>query len=179
MKTIVAAFLALGLTAFAAAPVPRPSSELKIHEMSGKDTLLSSQKGKVVIVQFLFTSCPHCQNAAVWLTRMQTELGTKGLEIFGVAINTDEIMTPDAKLNAANMGKFTAIAKYPVGVAQTSDMLKYLGMSVMDRGWGVPMFAVIDRKGVIRAQSGPRPVTGDISSEPVMRAMVAKLLAEK
>jgi hypothetical protein len=46
-------------------------------------------------------------------------------------------------------------------------------------GYGVPQLVVIDKKGVIQAQTKPRPATGEIVEEPIMRTLVNKLLAEK
>jgi len=177
MKHILALFLAAGVALQAAPPIPRPSPELKIHEPSGKNTLLSAQKGKVVVIQFLFTTCTHCQAAAKWLSKMQAELGPKGLEVYGVAIN-DEANTPDMKANAAATAQFGQFATYPIGISPRDPALKYMGISVME-SWGVPMFAVIDKKGVIRAQTSPRGKPGEVAEESVMRATVTKLLAEK
>lgn len=186
MKTLVgkplvwlaaAPIMMLGMVLQAAAPVPRPASEFKLHEPSGQDTLLSSQKGKVVVIQFLFTWCPHCQQTAQWLSRMQAELGPKGLEVWGVAFN-DEVLTKDTTANNKAALEFGQYAKFRVGISPKEPVLKFLGFSVMDP-YGVPQLVVIDRKGVIQAQTKPRPAKGEIVEEPVMRALVTKLLAEK
>ncbi|MFM2124241.1 MAG: hypothetical protein RL328_692 [Acidobacteriota bacterium] len=178
MKLIVGLLFTLGLTLQAAAPVPRPAPEFKIHEPSGKDTMLSSLKGKVVVVQFLFTWCPHCQATAQWLSKLKAELGPKGLEVVGVAFNEEQMMTPNDAANKADMAKFSEFAKFPVGMSKKTPVLSFLGLSVMD-GYGVPQLVVIDKKGVIQAQTKPRPAKGEIVEEPVMRALVTKLLAEK
>ena len=178
MKTVFGLFLAFGLVLQAAAPVPRTAPEFKIHEPSGKDTLLSSQKGKVVVIQFLFTWCPHCQASAQWLSKMQAELGPKGLQVFGVAFN-DEVQTKDMAANLKTTSEFLQYAKFPVGLVSTKEpVLRFLGFSVMD-AYGVPQLVVIDKKGVIRAQTTPRPSGTSVASESVMRDTVTKLLAEK
>ena len=160
---------ALGLTLQAAAPVPRPAGEFKIHEPSGRETLLSAQKGKVVVMQFLFTWCPHCQSAAQWLSKMKADLGPKGLEVYGVAFN-DEILTKDTKKNNELTAAFSQYAQFPVGLVTTKEpVLRFLGLSVVE-GYGVPQMVVIDKKGVIRAQTTARP-SGNltIATESVMR----------
>lgn len=179
MKTVFGLFLALGLTLQAAAPVPRPAGEFKIHEPSGKETLLSAQKGKVVVIQFLFTWCPHCQAAAKWLSQMQAELGPKGLEVYGVAFN-DEVLTKDTATNNKLTSAFSEFAKFPVGLVTAKEpVLRFLGLSVVE-GYGVPQMVVIDKKGVIRAQTAARPTgTATIATESVMRKTVSDLLAEK
>jgi thiol-disulfide isomerase/thioredoxin len=175
MKLMLGFFLACGLTMQAAAPVPRPAGDLKITLPSGAETLLASQKGKVVVIQFLYTWCSHCQATAGWLSKMHAELGPKGLQVYGVAFD-DPQTTKDLKAAATMFG--TTYAKFPVGLSPQSLVLKFLGMSVMDR-YGVPQLAVIDKKGAIVAQTHPSPMKGEIIEEPVMRALVTKLLSEK
>jgi len=128
-------------------PTPRPAKELTILEGDGKQTLLSHQKGKVVLIQFLFTTCPHCQALSRELTKLQQQLGPKGVQVFGVAF--DE----------ANAGKAMGYVKqynvgFPVGYASRDTVLNYLGLSVFDR-FVVPQIMVGDKKGVVRAQSDP------------------------
>jgi peroxiredoxin len=178
MKLVFGLFLALGMTLHAAAPVPRPAPDFKVHEPSGRDTLISSQKGKVVVIQFLFTWCPHCQAAAGWLSKMQTEWGTRGLQTYGVAFN-DEVLTKDAAENNKVTAAFSQYASFPVGLSAKEPVLRFLGLSVLE-GYGVPQLVVIDRKGVIRAQTTARP-SGNltIATESVMRETVNKLLNEK
>lgn len=171
-KNILGAALAFGLAAaaFAAAPVPRAAQEFKLQDASGKDTMLSSHKGKVVVIQYLFTWCPHCQATAKWLSQMQQELGPKGLEVYGVAFNDG--------VGPKELAEFKQFAKFPISVAPKEAVLKFLGLSVMD-GYGVPQLVVIDKKGMIQGQTKARPANGEIVEEPIMRTLVNKLLAEK
>ncbi len=161
--------LTFALASFAASPVPRPAQEFKLQDASGKYVTLSAQKGKVVVIQFLYTTCTHCQATARWLSKMQQELGPKGLQVFGVAFNPG-VAAKDTK----DFGQF---ATFPVTTSPEQPVLQYLGLSVMD-GFNVPQLVVIDKKGVIQAQTKPRPGAGEISEEPIMRAFVTKLLAE-
>ncbi len=178
MKILSGLFLLGGLALQAAAPIPRPAPEFKIQEPSGKETLLSAQKGKVTVMQFLFTWCGHCQATAQWLSKMQAELGPKGLQTFGVAFN-DEMLTKDVAANKKLVTAFSQYATFPVGMVTTKDpVLKFLGLSVLE-AYGVPQLVVIDKKGVIRAQTSARPGAGSIVEEKVMRETVAKLLEEK
>jgi len=62
-------------SALAIPPVPRKAPEFTIVEPSGKPTLLSSYKGKVVCVEFLYTTCPHCQAASQVFSKMQRGIG--------------------------------------------------------------------------------------------------------
>src|SRR5712671_6859738 len=95
MKTVTAALVATGLAAFlliqaapaSTPPVPRPAKELTIDQGGGRTSLLSQYRGKVCVIQFLFTTCPHCQALSKVLTRLQGELGPKGVQMLGVAFD--------------------------------------------------------------------------------------------
>jgi peroxiredoxin len=170
MTKLLGLALAFGLAAFAAAPVPRQAADFKLVDASGKETTLAAQKGKVVVIQFLYTWCPHCQATARWLSTMQKELGPKGVQVFGVAFNDG--------VAAKDVADFKQNATFPVSISPKEPVLKFLGLSVMD-GFGVPQLVVIDKKGVVQAQTKPRPAAGEIVEEPIMRTLVNKLLAEK
>src|ERR1700735_4052910 len=83
-----AALLALSVSAIAAPPpVIRKAPELTIAEPSGKQTLLSSYKGKVVVCTFIYTTCVHCQRETQMLTKLYKEMAPRGLQIVGIAFN--------------------------------------------------------------------------------------------
>src|SRR5438477_12794057 len=90
-----AAVVALSASLSAKPPVPRPARELSIVEANNKTTLLTSFKGKVVYVQFLFTTCPHCQALSVLLTKLNRDFGPQGFQALGVAFD-DDITAPRA-----------------------------------------------------------------------------------
>ena len=178
MRIIITLFLALTMLLQAAAPVPRKAAELKVLEPSGNQILMSSLKGKVVVVQFLFTWCPHCQNTAKVLSKLQNELGPKGLQVVGLAFN-DEVLTKDAAKNNAEALKFKQYASFPVGITTRDVVLNYLGFSVLDRGWGVPLMVIVDRKGMVVAQSKAAGGSPELQEEAPLRATLTKLLSEK
>jgi peroxiredoxin len=169
---IVATVLAMGVTAMAAAPpVIKKAPEFTITEPSGKQTLLSSSKGSVVVLTFVYTTCPHCQDESKMLTKLYKEMAPRGLQVFGVAFNDN------AGLLVPNFVEQFGVG-YPVGSSAREPVLSYLGISdsIMAR-WSVPQIVVIDRKGNIRAQS---PMEGDpnLQSEPYMRNLIETLLKE-
>jgi thiol-disulfide isomerase/thioredoxin len=127
-------------------------------------------KGKVVVLDFIFTTCVHCQAETQMLERLYKEMQPKGLQVLSVAVNDNA-----AVLVPGFVQQFGV--PWPVGYAPRETLLKYMGFSEMDL-WVVPQVVVIDRKGMIRAQS---PVKGDanLQSETYMRDLLNKLLAEK
>jgi len=164
------AFLALTVAALAIPPVPRKSPELTITDPSGKQILLSSFKGKVVVVPLMFTTCPHCQREAQMLTKLQKEFAGRGLQVVGTAFNEEANGPVVAQfIKEFNIG-------FPVGYTKRDSVISYLGLSVMDR-WVVPQVAVIDKKGMIVAQSDAMG-TPALQDENYMRTLIDKLLKE-
>jgi thiol-disulfide isomerase/thioredoxin len=165
------AVLALSASSLSAKPpVPRPARELSIVEASGKLTLLTSLKGKVVYVQFLFTTCPHCQALSGVLTKLSKELGPQGFQALGVAFDDDVSPT-----KAASYVRQFGVG-FPVGYASRATVQSYLGMTDDDR-FVVPQAVIVDRKGVIRAQTDVQG-TENLQREDYLRTFLTGLLKE-
>lgn len=128
-------------------PVPRPAPEFTIHFPGGQTTQLSSFKGKVVALEFLYTTCPHCQHSSQVFSKLFTEYGAKGFQPLGVAFNEmPQMLVPDfVKQNNVN---------YPVGFSEREPVLSFLGIPVIER-FVVPQIVWIDRKGMVRSQTTP------------------------
>jgi len=166
-----------GLALQAAAPVPRPTKEFTIVLPSGKQQLLSSYRGKVVMLACMFTTCPHCQALSKIITKLQSELGPKGFQAVGAVFN-DEVNTANAGVNAQVTANFVNqfASGFPVGYAAQASVTSYLGLSDIER-WSVPQVVIIDRKGVIRAQSAAQG-TADLQTETYLRKYLGELLDE-
>jgi peroxiredoxin len=169
---IIGALLAVGTGLFAKPPVPRPAQDLKIMEPSGHPVSLTGYPGKVLLVQFLYTTCPHCMATAKVFTSLQKELGPQGLQVIGVAFNEEaegDINLVQAFVDSNGIG-------FPIGLANRDAVLSYLGISVMSR-FTVPQIMVIDRNGVIRAQS---EILGseELQDEARLRPLLESLLKE-
>ena len=173
----VSVLLASTLALQAAAPVPRPTKEFTITLPSGKQNLLSSYRGKVVMLACMFTTCPHCQALSKVMTKLQGELGPRGFQGLGVAFN-DEVNTPNSASNAQVTAAFANqfASGFTMGFARRDSVLSYLGVSDLER-WVVPQIAIIDRKGVIRAQSASQG-TADLQTESYLRKYLGELLDE-
>ena len=173
----VALFLATTVAAFAAAPVPRKAPEFTVTDPSGKVVSLSSFKGKVVVMTFMYTTCPHCQREAAMVTKLQKDYAAKGFQAFGAAFNFEDKDTPAVR--GATVAKFNADfgVGYPVGHTSPAAVMAFLGLSVMDR-YVVPQVAVIDRKGNVVKQSDPTNGSEELQTEASLRALVETLLKE-
>jgi thiol-disulfide isomerase/thioredoxin len=173
MRSLIlcSALAALGASVYAASPVPRPALPMEMVDSSGVKHVLANYKGKVVVVQFLLTTCSHCQAFSGVLGKLQTEYGPRGFQALGAAVNE---ATPEMARNY-----FTQFAKvFPVGPYDEGLIYKFLGLSVMDQP-GFPQIAVIDRKGQIREQSsGNYNDHQPLQDEPHLRGLIETLLKE-
>lgn len=169
--TQLAVFLVLGVSSVVAtAPVPRKSPEFVIVEPSGRQRLLSSFRGKVVVIEFFLTNCPRCHRVAGTIAKLQNEFGPRGFQAIGVAFDKG-INGPIVTDLVQRLG-----VTYPVGYASSEKVDGYLGRHSMER-FRVPQIVVIDRKGVIRAQSSP---TGErnLEDENYLRNLIDSLLKQ-
>lgn len=166
---VAAALLSSGLTALAMPPLPRKAPEFTISDPSGKETLLSSYRGKVVVLAFVHTTCPHCQAFSMILENLYKELGPKGFQPIDVAWN------PNAQQLAPMFAKSLSLT-FPVGYSEWDPVMSFMGFSVMDRPV-VPLEVVIDKRGMIRAESPP---SGDanLQDQGKLRTLIEGLLSE-
>jgi thiol-disulfide isomerase/thioredoxin len=163
------AFALCALSAFAAANVPRKAPEFVIKLPDGGQKLLTQFRGKVVILEFLLTTCPHCKDTSRIMTRLQTEYGSRGLACIGVAVNED------AAYRVAGYVQETG-ANFLVGVGDRDPSLALL-QHPANKTFMVPRIAFIDRAGMIRAERGGG---GDDeffkNEEKIMRSIIEPLL---
>lgn len=166
-------FLAASLISFsvlAQPPMPRKAPELTIVEPSGKQTLLSSYRGKVVLLAFIFTTCPHCQAECGVMDKLQAELGPKGFQPLAVAFNDNAGMLVGGFVQNFH-------PTFPVGSAIRRTVTDYLQLD--DSGkviWNVPQMVLIDRKGMIVEQSGPKG-SEELQEENSLHKKITDLLA--
>lgn len=153
--------------------VPRPSPEFVVQMVNGKSILISQYKGKVVCVEFLLTTCPHCQKASQILEKLYKEYGPRGFQPIGCAINAE---TPEmAKLLVPSYAQAYNLT-FPIGYSKREPVVSYLEHPVMQQMF-MPAIAVIDKKWNIRAQH----MGGEdffVEEEKNMRKLLDTLLAE-
>lgn len=169
--TRLAVFLAFGVSSVVAtAPVPRKSPEFIIVEPSGRQTSLSSFKGKVVVIEFFLVNCPRCQRVAGTIAKLHKELGPRGFQAIGIAFDRG-ISGPMVTELVQRLG-----VTYPVGYTSSDKVDSYLGRQSTER-FRVPQIVVIDRKGIIRAQSRQTDEK-DLEDENYLRNLIDSLLKE-
>ena len=148
MTRIAAVFTSIALLASgvwaADSELPRPAPKL-VYNLPGKEPQdLSQYVGKVVALEFIFTTCPHCKAASHVMSKLQTEYGPKGLQVLDVAVNENADLLVD---NFAKEQQTT----FPVGWVSQAQMVSFMGFS--SARFVVPQLVLIDRKGMIHYQT--------------------------
>lgn len=147
MKSILALILAAG--AVFSAQVPRQAPEFAIHMPNGSQKLLSSYRGKTVVMAFVFTTCPHCQRMMGTLSAVQKEYAARGVQVLASAFN--DIAKNPADPDSAGRFATTYVNGFPAGWNEKDSVLEFLQQDAKVP-YFVPILVFIDKKGVIRQQ---------------------------
>lgn len=164
---------AAALAAFTlmAADVPRPAAKTVFPAPNGATIDTSKFAGKVIALEFLLTTCPHCQKTAAILQRMMDEYGTRGFQALGVATNTESPIVVEEFRKQFGV-------KFPVGWGQRDVVHAYLQHPVMQTMY-MPQLVFIDKKGTIRAYyPGGNNFFDDMRQVQNMRNQIEALLKE-
>jgi len=151
--------------------IPRKAPDLTVHYGGVRQGTLGDYGGKVMLVMFFLTGCPHCQHTTELLNPIQTELGKQGFQVVGVAINQDA----QAKLDEF---KKTYKPAFPVAYSDYMDAAAFTSLDATKR-IVAPILVFIDRHGMIRFQTSGDDATffNDKESDNI-RDEAQKLLAE-
>ncbi len=126
------------------AKIPRPADDFTFQLPGGEKANLSKYKGKVIALEFLLTTCPHCQRTSKVMQQMYSDYGSKGFQAVGIAFN-------DANLQMVKQYAVQTGATYPVGLGDRDKVIEFLQHPIMLTLW-TPILVVIDKSGNIRGQ---------------------------
>jgi peroxiredoxin len=156
-------------TSGSAVTIPRHTPEFVIRG-SGGEALLSQFRGKVVLLAFIFTSCPHCQHTVGIMSDIQKEYGSRGFQPLGAAFNEGA-----GQLLSGFLTQFHPA--FPVGYAARPTVLEYLQVA-SNVPLSVPILVFIDKKGTIRSQHMGSDDPFFTDQEKSIRAELEALLKE-
>lgn len=149
---------------------PRPAPEFVIQQANGgQQLLLSSYKGKPVVLVLMYATCPHCQHTAGLLSQLQGEFTAKGVQTLGAVFN-------DGDASLVEQFKRQFHPAFPVGYSNIPSVLTFIQWP-KDQLYYVPILVFIDKKGIIRQQIvGDEKFYEEKNQMNNIRAEVDKLL---
>jgi hypothetical protein len=169
----IAFLLPMGAALFtlAAADTGRPSPPLLMDRVGAPPLTLAQYKGKVVVMTFILTTCPHCQELTGVLNRLAPKYTPRGVQFLECAFNNDATTTMPEFIQRFQPA-------FPVGIINESAVRAYLGISILDRRpLYAPHMVFIDRRGMIREDIPGEHPTFYTNSESNISAALDKLLA--
>jgi len=153
----------------------RHSPEFDITGPDQPDLMLSSFKGKVVVMEFLFVRSQHCLRIAQTLNKLNKELGKQGLQPVGVVFDPPTGSTAGGQ--AVGFLRNYLSLTYPVGYASKEAVDAYLGRAP-GQVLAIPQVVIIDRSGMIRATTGSDGKNITLEDEDLLRGLLEQLLKE-
>jgi peroxiredoxin len=139
------------------------SPPLRVETIDGPVIQVHRQAGKVVLVDFMTTTCPSCKQASAGIQAL--ELGRNGFLPVAVAIDPQ----------ASTMLRFYRNEHrltFPVGVASRHEVLRYLEHPA-DKPLLVPTLVLLDRQGRISMKQV------GWTGEQALRSAITKLLNQR
>jgi thiol-disulfide isomerase/thioredoxin len=118
---------------------------VSLPDPDGKEQALAQWQGKVLVVNFWATWCGPCREEMPMFVRVQRDLGPRGIQFVGIAVDQAD----KVRQFAADLG-----INYPVliGGYGAMELSKSMGNSIM----ALPFTVVVDRTGrVAHTQLGP------------------------
>jgi peroxiredoxin len=121
---------------YAASPVDLSGAapRFSLVDVNGKSVSLADFHGKVVILDFWATWCPPCKREIPDFIKLQSEYGSKGVQIVGIALDQPTKVKAFVKDNGMN---------YPVLMGTNEVAASYGGVEA------IPTTFVIDKSGKI------------------------------
>lgn len=158
----------------------RKAPELAFTIPGQGQKLLSQYRGKVVALEFILTTCPHCQAASRVMTGFQQEYGPRGFQALDLAINAlDEGRTDAQAAQIVQAFSQQFQVGFPVGFIPRDQMMSFMGFSLAER-MVVPQLVLIDRKGYIHYQTPASDSTDEwakLMNDTAIRQHIEELLA--
>ena len=148
MRTVISTLLCA--VALLAADTVRRAPGFSLPDLKAVQHDLADSRGKVVVLEFMQTTCPHCAVFAAALDKVQQKYGSK-VEILAIANPPDG---PGTVAEYISGHKIT----YPILFDCGQVAYSYLQVMRFD----LPQVYVIDAKGAIQRHFEYGPLTRDI-----------------
>ena len=124
--------------------VSRPSPSFSVQRVGAPAIPLSQYRGKILVVAFINTTCPHCQALTRVLTPIANEYAPRGVQFLECAFD-------EGAQAAVPLFIQQYAPSFPVGWSTREAVMAYFQVSVMDtRPFYVPHMVFVDKAGIIR-----------------------------
>ena len=150
----------------------RPAPEFRLQDAKGSTVSLADYKGKVILIEFMSTTCPHCQKLAPALEAVHAKFKGR-VGVLGIATHTD---------NASTVTEFAQTYKvsYPILLDPThSTALGYLKPAPPNYSFSIPHLFVVDQSGYIRDDFTENPSNSEFFTAEGLSRLVGAYLARR
>jgi peroxiredoxin len=137
-----------------------PDSKMQVHD-------LADYRGRIVVLEFMQTNCPHCSTAADTLHSVERQYGSKIQIVAVVSSQTEKDYTVASYAQGHNVN-------YPILFDAGQMMYSY----TLDPKIVFPHIYVIDGRGIIRFDYPYDVTTRDVFEGKGLSAAIDRLLAE-
>jgi len=152
----------------------RNAPGFSLPDADGKEVALAAFRGKYVVVDFIQTTCPHCQTAGTVLQKMYAENRDR---LMVISITDPKTAVPAIRQYMQGHG-----ITYPVLVGDMKAYVDYLGVSPQKPSLPVPVFFFIGPSGeILEERSSERVSDRDwfANMEQNLEASIKKMLPVK
>lgn len=132
---------------------------------------LADYRGKLVLIDFIQTGCPHCQQLTGVIVKVKPKYGEK-IVVLTVVVPPDNTETVAAFVKQY---KLTNPVLFDSGQVAAS----YLKLDPRKPSIGFPHLFMIDGQGLIRSHFGPGTEVEGISEVPALTKEIDRLLAQQ
>jgi peroxiredoxin len=166
MRTLLLSLMAVSL--FASGELAgRRAPGFALPDSKGKVYDLADYRGKVVVLEFMQSNCPHCANSARTFERIYKKYGGRVM-VLSVANPPDNAQS---------------VAKYIQAHGVTSPVLFDCGQAAYSymktASFDIPHVFLIDADGMIRNNHGYSPLTRSVFEGQALDIEIDKLLQKK
>ena len=162
---------ALCLCVIASAKVPRPLANQLIETPDRKNIDLKKYRGKVLMVVLFLTDCNDCLAMINFASKLQGELGSKGFQVIGAAVddNAPYLVAPFTQRYRPG---------FPVGFLRKDGLIKMLDLAP-----GVapvaPLIMFIDQTGTVRFQYSGKDTAVFGENNKTLRLIALNLIKQR
>jgi peroxiredoxin len=162
------AALIFSVSAYSQVQPARPMVYVPVKTTDAKGINLRKFLGKELIVVVFSTQCEECIETLSVLSRIQKDLGPRGLQVIGIAGNENAAYTVGPVADRYKFG-------FPLGFLNQDQVIKLTNIKKDDHPF-VPIVMFVDSAGTVRVQYfGNDPVFKN-QQEKALRAVADSLL---